>query len=223
MGLGMRMLLCLAGGAVAASTTPRNLLFVVVDDLRPTFKPFSAKYGVEAPNLEHFSESAMVFHNTYVQQPVCGPSRNSFLTGRRPDSTRTWNFRTSFRESGVDSKGVPGKDWHTIPSALRDLGGFIVTGMGKIFHPGSPAQNDCTKKDCRSWTTHFQGQAGSGNVSLDGHPVLRCGSGGGCDFDYVNPDAQIFDVCLKQEINGSLDYDPTCCDLPDENCTDLWL
>ena len=30
---------------------------------------------------------------------VCSPSRNSFLTGRRPNSTLVWNFFNSFREA----------------------------------------------------------------------------------------------------------------------------
>jgi hypothetical protein len=62
------------------------------------------------------------FNNTYVQQAVCGPSRNSFMSGRRPSSTRTWNFKTSFRESGVDAHGVPGSSWSTLPQAFKEAG-----------------------------------------------------------------------------------------------------
>jgi arylsulfatase A-like enzyme len=39
-----------------------------------------------------------VFENAYCQQAVCGPSRASFLSGRRPDSTQMWNFLGSFRD-----------------------------------------------------------------------------------------------------------------------------
>ena len=34
----------------------------------------------------------------YVQQPICSPSRNSFLSGRYPEKTGVWNFINSFRE-----------------------------------------------------------------------------------------------------------------------------
>jgi hypothetical protein len=37
----------------------------------------------QAPNLEKLASESMVFNNTYVQQAVCGPSRNSFMTGKR--------------------------------------------------------------------------------------------------------------------------------------------
>ena len=29
---------------------------------------------------------------------MCGPTRNSFLSGRRPATTKVWNFKSSFRD-----------------------------------------------------------------------------------------------------------------------------
>ena len=43
---------------------------------------------------------------------VCSPSRNSFMTGRRPDTTRVWNFLDSFRTAGAN--------WTTMPQSLCD-------------------------------------------------------------------------------------------------------
>eukprot|EP01047_Picozoa_sp_COSAG01_P023987 COSAG01_NODE_1467_length_10217_cov_33.824570_3_plen_203_part_00 len=39
----------------------------------------------------------MTFLRAYCQEAVCSPSRNSFLSGRRPDHTRAWNFVSSPR------------------------------------------------------------------------------------------------------------------------------
>ena len=61
----------------------KNLLVIVCDDFRPTIKPFTDRYNIKAPNLEKLAASSMVFNNTYVSQAVCGPSRNSFMTGKR--------------------------------------------------------------------------------------------------------------------------------------------
>ena len=61
----------------------KNLLVIVCDDFRPMIAPFTDRYGVKADNLAKLGKESMVFNNTYVQQAVCGPSRNSFMTGKR--------------------------------------------------------------------------------------------------------------------------------------------
>lgn len=212
------------------SMTLPHVMLLVFDDLRPWFKPFSDS-GIAAPNLAALAASSMTFHNTYVQQAVCGPSRNSFMSGRRPSSTRTWNFKTSFRQSGIDTKGVPGSEWRTLPQSFKEAG-YLTLGMGKLFHPNSPYANDCPDPhpddgapDCPSWTTSFVTSAPA-NVTLDGKPVLRCGGGdnASCDFDYVNPDAQIFTQRPVTLSNGTVvEASPACADLADAKCTDEWL
>ena len=44
----------------------------------------------------------MQFENAYVQQSICSPTRNSFLSGRYPDKTKTWNFIDDFRTGNPD-------------------------------------------------------------------------------------------------------------------------
>eukprot|EP01051_Picozoa_sp_SAG22_P002875 SAG22_NODE_133_length_18379_cov_34.571937_8_plen_107_part_00 len=56
-------------------------------DLRPLFGKAFGHPEVLAPNFDKFLEDGLVFRNSYVQVAVCGPSRTSVLTGRRPDST----------------------------------------------------------------------------------------------------------------------------------------
>ena len=225
--------LLLAHTAMAPNMTLPHVLLLVFDDMRPWFKPFSDS-GIDAPNLASLAASSTSFHNTFVQQAVCGPSRNSFMSGRRPSSTRTWNFKTSFRKSGIDTQGVPGSAWRTLPQSFKEAG-YLTLGMGKLFHPGSPASNDCPtphpasgEPDCPSWSTSFE-TASPANVTLDKKPVLRCGGVGGngmaqCKFDYVNPDAQIFTVRQATLSNGTVvEASPACADLSDEKCTDEWL
>lgn len=54
---------------------------------------------MHTPHLDALAEdeNTVVFSNAYVQQAVCGPSRTSFLTGRRPDTTKLYDFYSYWR------------------------------------------------------------------------------------------------------------------------------
>jgi hypothetical protein len=45
------------------------------------------------PNTDAFAQKALIFDNAYCNQAVCGPSRASLLSGRRPDSTQVRLYR----------------------------------------------------------------------------------------------------------------------------------
>ena len=103
------------------------------------------------------------------------------MSGRRPDSTRVYNFKTSFRESGIDASGKPGSEWVALPQAFKQAG-YLTVGMGKLYHPGHPNNNDCSHPEaaggCPSWTTSFNTTAPA-NVTLENHgahSVLTCSS-----------------------------------------------
>jgi iduronate 2-sulfatase len=67
----------------------------------------------------------------YCQQAICGPTRNSFLSGRRPQRTQSWNFIDHFREPGV------GANWLSFPGYFKTHG-YTSLGGGKTYHPGLP-------------------------------------------------------------------------------------
>eukprot|EP01084_Bolivina_argentea_P255054 428901_1 len=70
-----------------------NLLFVVSDDLRADLGGYYGQNDIiYTPNLNAFQNIAFTFTHAYTQQAVCGPTRASFLTGTRPDTTRVWNI-----------------------------------------------------------------------------------------------------------------------------------
>lgn len=128
----------LAAAGIAASLPDpglgkkTNVLFIVSDDLRPEM----GCYGGDAitPNVDKLAASpgTVVFERAYVQQAICCPTRSSFLTGRRPDTTRVWDLHTHFRAT----QGSPanGKKWVTLPQYFKQ-NGYFTAGMGKVFHP----------------------------------------------------------------------------------------
>ena len=69
----------------------KNVLYILVDDLRPSLSPYG-QTQVHTPNIQKLADGATTFLRAYCQEAVCSPSRNSFVSGRRPDHTRAWNF-----------------------------------------------------------------------------------------------------------------------------------
>ena len=66
-----------------------NIIHVIVDDLRPELGAYGVQ-GRHSPNIDALAASGVSFDSAYTQYALCGPSRNSFLSGRRPDASRAW-------------------------------------------------------------------------------------------------------------------------------------
>ena len=124
-----KLLTCLlVAGTVGlhAQDKKLNVLFVVVDDLRPELSCYG-NTAIKTPNFDRLAKRGMVFNRAYCQQSICSPSRASIMTGKRPDATRVWDLETHFRTA--------------LPNAVS-LGqyyiknGYWSQGMGKIFHGG---------------------------------------------------------------------------------------
>ena len=64
-----------------------NVLFVIFDDLRPNSKAWGLEQP-SMPNVDKLAARSMTFDHAYCNQAVCGPSRASLLSGRRPDTTQ---------------------------------------------------------------------------------------------------------------------------------------
>lgn len=113
------------------------MLFIAVDDLRPTLGCYGDKTAI-TPHLDRLASVGTVFQHAYCQQALCSPSRLSLLTGKRPDTTRVWDLSTHFREALPDTI--------TLPQFFKQHG-YQTQGIGKIFHGnGKPAS------DPPSWT-----------------------------------------------------------------------
>lgn len=113
-------------GARAVAKRPLNVLFIVVDDMRPEV----ASYGVEqmqTPHMDRLAAKGVKFNRAYCQYPVCNPSRASFLTGKRPDELGIVSNRIALRKKWPDIV--------TLPQLFRK-NGYFTAGLGKLLHMG---------------------------------------------------------------------------------------
>ena len=101
-----------------------NVLFLIIDDLRPELPTYGSTQ-VHAPNIERLAQQGLVFHNAYSNVPVCGASRGSLLTGLRPTATRFVGFQARM---DADTPGaVP------LFGALK-AEGYRSLSLGKVAH-----------------------------------------------------------------------------------------
>ncbi len=110
------------------ATRRPNVLFIMVDDLRPELGSYGVA-DVRTPHLDTLSEQGVIFRRAFAQAAACAPSRASLMTGMRPDSTRVWSLGEEFR------KTIP--DVVTMPQHF-DAFGYYTVSMGKIFHNHMP-------------------------------------------------------------------------------------
>jgi len=70
----------------------RNILFIMCDQLRWDYLSCAGHPTLSTPNIDRLAQMGVSFDRTFVQSPVCGPSRMSFYTGRTVFSHgSTWN------------------------------------------------------------------------------------------------------------------------------------
>lgn len=71
---------------------PKNVLFIMCDQLRWDYLSCTGHPHLHTPNIDRLAARGVLFDRTYVQSPICGPSRMSSYTGRYVSSHgSTWN------------------------------------------------------------------------------------------------------------------------------------
>jgi arylsulfatase A-like enzyme len=122
----LRASLVLAAARLAAAA-PMNVLYLLSDDMRADI----GAYGLPTvtPHLDALAATGLRFTHAFCQVSVCSPSRQSFLTGRRPDRSQVWNF--------IDANPI---DAPATPRLFRDAG-YLTLGAGKGFHENAGCWN----------------------------------------------------------------------------------
>ncbi len=117
------LILINASPLTAQQKSKPNILFIAIDDL----KPILGCYGntlVKTPNIDRLAKMGTVFMRNYVQQAVCGPTRASLMTGKRPDYTKVWDLKTRMRDVNPDILSLP---------QYLITQGYSTQGIGKVY------------------------------------------------------------------------------------------
>jgi uncharacterized sulfatase len=121
-----------------------NVLFLMVDDMRPELNCFGVP-EVKSPNFDRLAAKGLKFERTYCQFPVCNPSRSSMITGLRPETLGI------FTNNKDDAFRLKRPDVVTIPQLFRQ-NGYHTASFGKVLHNGINAEGQwAPSQDPPSW------------------------------------------------------------------------
>jgi len=175
--------LCVEAQSSPSGNHPKpNVLLIIGDDLRDlSALPGPNTNRVIMPNLERLAAKSMRFERAYCQYPVCNPSRTSFLTGLRPDTTGVLDNSQFFRRTSI-SNAV------TLPQLFRQ-NGYQTVSLGKVFHNVKPDTIDWRSwDDCKILTDASFATDKIGNTGPS-----------------YNPTGGAFEWCYWRKANGNDD------------------
>jgi uncharacterized sulfatase len=132
--------------ALFATAEPLNVLFIAADDLNTDLGCYGNKQ-VKTPHLDRLAEMGVRFDRAYCQQPLCGPSRASLMSGLRPTTTGFVRLNDDLREKKGDAV--------TLGQFFQNQG-YYVGRVGKIYHYGNPSQIGTDgHDDVATWQERF--------------------------------------------------------------------
>ena len=118
---------CGPTGLKAADARP-NVLFIMSDDLNNMLGCYDDPLA-KTPHIDRLAARGTRFEHAYCTYPLCGPSRNSLLTGLYPNSTGILANAQIFRQT------IPSQV--SMPQAFRNAG-YFAARIGKLYHYNVP-------------------------------------------------------------------------------------
>ncbi|MFK8112998.1 MAG: sulfatase [Rubripirellula sp.] len=151
--------------APATAANRPNVVFIAADDMNCDLSAFGNSQ-VKTPNLERLAKLGVRFDRAYCQQPLCGPSRASLMTGLRPDTLDMHTLAHELREKNPNVV--------TLGQLFRN-NGYFSARAGKIYHYGNPSQiGTDANDDLATWNERFNPR---GIDSLQEDKITRYGFG----------------------------------------------
>jgi len=118
---------CAMAAGVGAPAQKPNVLFIVVDDLKPLLGCYDVSW-IKSPNIDQLAKKGTVFTAAHCQVSFCAPSRASLLTGLRPDTTRV--FFNPAQPQDILRTRFP--DLVTLPQQFKNHG-YTTHALHKVF------------------------------------------------------------------------------------------
>ena len=122
------LLMAILSPAARAADQRRNVLFIISDDLNNLLGCYGDPM-VKTPSIDRLAARGVRFDRAYCAFPLCGPSRNSMLTGLYPNSTGIQANSLIFRQT------IPNQV--SLSQAFRQQG-YFAARIGKLYHYNVP-------------------------------------------------------------------------------------
>lgn len=118
------------------TNTPRRVIWITSDHMRYDHIGANGNPAMVTPALDFLSGSGINFHNCFTQNPVCMPSRCSFMTGLYPQQT------------GVTQNGQAlAADFSPTVAHAFSAAGYRTAQIGKLhFQPHEDMDFDVTAR-----------------------------------------------------------------------------
>ena len=105
-----------------------NVLLITLDDLNTSLGAYG-NTTVKSPNIDRLAQRGMRFDRAYAQFSLCNPSRASFMSGRRPETTGVLKNSNPMRSKLKDAAFLP---------EHFSRNGYFTAAVGKVMHDRVP-------------------------------------------------------------------------------------
>ncbi|MEX0326393.1 MAG: sulfatase [Puniceicoccaceae bacterium] len=120
-------ILALAVASITSAAGDRpNVVLIVCDDLNDYVTGYDGHPQAMTPNMAKLAASGVAFKRAYSNNPVCAPSRSSFLTGIYGHVSGNLFWNKWFENPVLQNS-------KTLMEHFRD-NGYHVAGSGKLMH-----------------------------------------------------------------------------------------